>query len=103
MATPMTAWMARRRHSWPAIAEMGVAMYLAFVVLFPPLWLGLLAGDVLMPRNGSGHAAPQGGIRRGALTPPPGRSASRHRVVSPVELQDDPGGTRAAAAAGARR
>ncbi len=60
-------------------------MYLAFVVLFPPLWLGLLAGDGLMlaghvlmpPRNGSGHAAPQGGIRRGALTPP-------HRGALPV-------------------
>lgn len=83
MATPMTAWTARRRHSWPAIAEMGVAMYLAFVVLFPPLWLGLLSGDglmlaghVLMPRKGSGHAAPQGGIRRGALTP--------HRGALPV-------------------
>lgn len=48
MTAGMTAWMAWRRHSWPAIAEMGLAMYLAFVVLFPPLWLGLLSGDGLM-------------------------------------------------------
>ncbi|KAF0959902.1 hypothetical protein [Rhodococcus sp. T7] len=39
--------MAWRRHSWPAIAEMGLATYLAFVVLFPLLWLGLLTGDGL--------------------------------------------------------
>lgn len=59
MATTMTvgmaAWMTWRRHSWPAIAEMALAMYLAFVVLFPLLWLGVLsetgllvAGHVLM-------------------------------------------------------
>ncbi len=31
-----------------AIAEMGLAMHLAFVVLFPLLWLDLLSGDGLM-------------------------------------------------------
>lgn len=52
MATSMTAgmaaWMAWRRHSWPAIAEMGLAMYLAFAVLFPLHWLGALSAAGLM-------------------------------------------------------
>lgn len=55
MAAGMTAWMAWRRHPWRAIVEMDAAMVLAFVVLFPLLWLGLLseatmlvAGHVLM-------------------------------------------------------
>ena len=55
MAVGMTAWMAWRRHPWRAIVEMDAAMVLAFVVLFPLLWLGLLseatmlvAGHVLM-------------------------------------------------------
>ena len=55
MTAGMTAWMAWRRHAWPAIAEMGLAMYLAFAVLFPLYWLGavsaprlFIAGHVLM-------------------------------------------------------
>ena len=52
MATNMTvataAWMRFRRHGWPAIAEMAVAMYAPFVVLFPPLWLGVLSATGLM-------------------------------------------------------
>lgn len=55
MTLGMTAWMAWRRHSWPAVVEMGLVMYLSFAVLFPPYWLGLLpagamivAGHVLM-------------------------------------------------------
>ena len=51
MATSMTAgmaaWMAWRRHPWPGIAEMGLAMYLAFAVLFPPFWLGALSAQGL--------------------------------------------------------
>ena len=51
MATSMTAgmaaWMAWRRHDWPGIAEMGLAMYLAFAVLFPPYWLGALSAQGL--------------------------------------------------------
>ena len=51
MATSMTAgmaaWMTWRRHAWPAIAEMGLAMYLAFAVLFPFLWLGALSAQGL--------------------------------------------------------
>jgi hypothetical protein len=52
MATNMTvaaaAWMRFRRHGWAAIAEMAVAMYAPFLVLFPPLWLGLLSANGLM-------------------------------------------------------
>jgi hypothetical protein len=52
MATSMTLgmsiWMAIRRHSWHFILEMGAAMYLSFVVLFPTYWAGLLSGDGLL-------------------------------------------------------
>ena len=52
MATNMTvaaaAWMRFRRHGWAAIAEMAVAMYASFLVLFPPLWLGVLSATGLM-------------------------------------------------------
>lgn len=52
MATWMTAgmavWMRWRRHSWASTAEMGLAMYVAFAVLFPPYWLGLLSPAALM-------------------------------------------------------
>jgi hypothetical protein len=52
MATNMTvaaaAWMRLRRHGWAAIAEMAVAMYAPFLVLFPPLWLGVLSATGLM-------------------------------------------------------
>ena len=52
MATSMTAgmaaWMAWRRHRWPAIAEMSLAMYVSFVVLFPAYWLGARSGSGVM-------------------------------------------------------
>ncbi|MBP2367618.1 hypothetical protein [Pseudonocardia parietis] len=48
MTAGMAAWMVWRRHSWPAIAEMGSAMYLSFVVLFPGYWLGALSGHDVM-------------------------------------------------------
>ena len=52
MATSMTigmaAWMLWRRHSWRAVAEMGAAMYLSFVVLMPLHRLGVLSGDGLV-------------------------------------------------------
>jgi len=47
MTTGMAAWMAYRRHGWPAIAEMAIAMFASLVVLFPPLWAGLLTADML--------------------------------------------------------
>ena len=48
MTVAMAAWMRLRRHGWAAIAEMAVAMYAPFVVLFPPLWLGALSATGLM-------------------------------------------------------
>ena len=55
MTLAMSAWMRYRGHRWAATAEMAAAMYLPFIVLFLPLWLGLLtatglvvAGHVLM-------------------------------------------------------
>ncbi len=48
MTVGMAVWMAWRRHSRVAVVEMGAAMYLSFVVLFPLLWLGVLSGGGLM-------------------------------------------------------
>jgi hypothetical protein len=44
----MSAWMRYRGHGWASIAEMGAAMYLPFLVLFVPLWAGLLSSGGLM-------------------------------------------------------
>jgi hypothetical protein len=48
MTVGMAVWMRWRRHSWVSTAEMGLAMYLAFAVLFPPYWLGLLSDHGMM-------------------------------------------------------
>jgi hypothetical protein len=48
MTAGMAAWMAWRRHPWPGILEMTLAMNLAFVVLFPLHWLGQLSMDGLI-------------------------------------------------------
>ena len=38
-----------RGHGWRPCAEMGAAMYVPFVVLFAPMWVGLLSsGDMLL-------------------------------------------------------
>ncbi len=52
MATNMTAamsgWMKFRGHGWRSIVEMGAAMYLPFIVLFVPLWAGVLSADGML-------------------------------------------------------
>ena len=55
MALGMAAWMRFRGHRWRPIAEMAASMYLPFLVLFGPLWLGAIsettstvAGHLLM-------------------------------------------------------
>ena len=52
MATNMTIgmalWMRIRRHSWPRIAEMSAAMYLPFLVLLLPHWLGVISAGTVM-------------------------------------------------------
>jgi hypothetical protein len=56
MATAMSLGMAGlmvwRRSPVPVIVEMCLAMYLAFVVLLPAYWLGLLSGGAVI---GLGH------------------------------------------------
>jgi flagellar biosynthetic protein FliP len=48
MTVAMVAAMALRRHSRPRIAEMAAAMYLPFLLLLVPYWLGVLSGMGLM-------------------------------------------------------
>jgi flagellar biosynthetic protein FliP len=48
MTVPMAAWMRLRGHAWPPVLEMSAAMYLPFVILFVPLWLGMISGSTLM-------------------------------------------------------
>jgi hypothetical protein len=48
MTVAMVLVMALRRHSWPRIAEMSAAMYLPFLALLVPFWLGAISGTALM-------------------------------------------------------
>jgi hypothetical protein len=48
MTVAMSAWMRYRGHGWRATAEMAAAMYVPFLVLFPPLWLGVLAPGTML-------------------------------------------------------
>ncbi|MFI6291172.1 DJ-1/PfpI family protein [Nonomuraea sp. NPDC050790] len=48
MTIGMALWMLVRRHPWPAIAEMSVAMVAPFVLLLVPYWLGALSGHMVM-------------------------------------------------------
>ncbi len=48
MTIAMVVWMRIRGHSWPRSVEMSAAMYLPFVALLVPYWLGALSGSALM-------------------------------------------------------
>ena len=48
MTVAMSGWMRYRRHRWAATAEMAAAMFVPFIVLFIPLWLGLLSSGGLI-------------------------------------------------------
>jgi hypothetical protein len=48
MVLGMSLWMWFRGHTAAPIAEMAVAMYLPFVVLLVPLWLGVIGSGFLM-------------------------------------------------------
>jgi hypothetical protein len=48
MTIGMALWMRIRRHGWPSIAEMSLAMIAPFLVLLVPYWFGVLAGDLVM-------------------------------------------------------
>jgi hypothetical protein len=48
MVVGMSLWMWFRGHTAAPIAEMAAAMYLPFVVLLVPLWLGVISSAFLM-------------------------------------------------------
>ena len=48
MVIGMSLWMWVRGHTFAPIAEMALAMYLPFVVLLIPLWLGVISSAFLM-------------------------------------------------------
>ena len=48
MSIGMAAWMLVRRHSWSRTAEMCAAMYVPFLVMLPPYWLGVVDGHAVM-------------------------------------------------------
>ncbi|ONI81250.1 hypothetical protein ALI144C_22230 [Actinosynnema sp. ALI-1.44] len=48
MTVGMSIWMRVRGHGWAPIAEMGAAMYVPFLVLLVPHWLGVVSGDAVM-------------------------------------------------------
>jgi len=48
MSIGMAVWMRVRRHGWPSIAEMSLAMAVPFLILLVPYWLGVLPGDLVM-------------------------------------------------------
>lgn len=45
MSVGMATWMRYRGHGWIGILEMSGAMFAPAVVLFPLLWLGVMAGE----------------------------------------------------------
>ncbi len=48
MTVGMAAWMRVRGHRWAPIAEMGAAMFLPFVVLLVPWWMGAISAGTVM-------------------------------------------------------
>jgi hypothetical protein len=48
MTVAMAAWMRFRGHTWLPIAEMSAAMFVPFMVLLVPLWLGAITEHTLM-------------------------------------------------------
>lgn len=48
MTVGMVLWMVLRGHGALAVAEMALAMYVPFLLLFVPYWLGALPSDGVM-------------------------------------------------------
>lgn len=48
MSIGMAAWMRIRGCGWPAIAEMSLAMYVPFVLMYPFYWGGLVGEGTVM-------------------------------------------------------
>jgi hypothetical protein len=47
MSAAMALWMRYRGHRWVLISEMVGAMYVPFLVLLVPLWIGVISGTAL--------------------------------------------------------
>ncbi len=48
MSVGMVAWMRHRAHGWASALEMAGAMFAPLAVLFPLLWVGVIADDSLV-------------------------------------------------------
>jgi hypothetical protein len=82
MTVAMSAWMRYRGHRWAATAEMAAAMYIPFIALFAPLWLGVLSPAGL---GVLGHLLMLAGMAAVMLLRPSdyGRHNLSHRLTSP--------------------
>lgn len=67
MTVAMAAWMRYRGHRRPPTVEMSAAVYVPFLVLFPPMWMGLLSGHTM---TGLGHLLMLPAMARAVLLPP---------------------------------
>ncbi|HEU4949106.1 MAG TPA: hypothetical protein VFT31_18300 [Kribbella sp.] len=86
MSLGMSGWMAYRRHSGGAIAEMAAAMYASFAVFFVPLWLGLISGETMMI---AGHVLMLPAMLVVMLRRPSEYLRHRHHGSAPRRATDD--------------
>ncbi|MGW3609934.1 hypothetical protein ACWD6N_08590 [Micromonospora sp. NPDC005163] len=78
MTIGMTVWMRYRAHRWLAVGEMAAAMYVPFLLLFAPMWAGLLDADAMLL---GGHLL---------MVPAMVLVAVRHRHEAPVPVRRHP-------------
>ncbi|MFF5180802.1 hypothetical protein ACFY2Q_22470 [Micromonospora sp. NPDC000316] len=78
MTIGMSVWMRYRAHGWDAVGEMAAAMYVPFVLLFAPMWAGLLDADAMLL---GGHLL---------MMPAMVLVAVRHRHATPVAVRRHP-------------
>ncbi|SCF10845.1 hypothetical protein GA0070607_5628 [Micromonospora coriariae] len=78
MTIGMTVWMRYRAHRWLAVGEMAAAMYVPFLLLFAPMWAGLLDADAMLL---GGHLL---------MVPAMVLVAVRHRHETPVAVRRHP-------------
>ncbi|GGO28447.1 hypothetical protein GCM10011576_54040 [Micromonospora parathelypteridis] len=78
MTVGMTVWMRYRAHHWRGVGEMAAAMYVPFLLLLVPWWVGLLDADALLL---GGHLL---------MVPAMVLVALRHRHDPPVVVRRHP-------------
>ncbi|WP_199733431.1 hypothetical protein [Micromonospora sp. BL4] len=78
MTVGMTVWMRYRAHHWRGVVEMAAAMYVPFLLLLVPFWVGALGGDALLL---GGHLL---------MVPAMVLVAVRHRHESPAVIRRHP-------------